>query len=135
MTTTVEPSARAGVVRSAADLAALRSGRIRVPHGVLRLELPGLSEEEARTLGIKLTLLRHECGCSIGALVAYPTLVAVAAWQVVHPPAWADRLLTRVGVTAGLVVLAGAIGKGIGIVRARVRLRREVDALVRRLAL
>ncbi len=117
------------VVRTPAELAALRSGRLRVRRGALHLELPGLDDDQARRIADRLASLRNECGCSMGAAFAYPTAAAVIVWLVVSPPAWTDHLVARIGVWMGTVIVAGTVGKALGIARARGAMRREIDAL------
>jgi hypothetical protein len=107
------------VVRTAADLAAFRRGQLPVRFGALRLELPGMSDDEARVTMARLLGLQRECGCAMGALLAYPTTALVVVWQIVSAPVWASSLIARIGVSVAIVMAAGMAGKFLGVTRAR----------------
>jgi hypothetical protein len=121
------------VVRDASGLVALRTGRLRAGRGKLRLELPGLDIHESRQLADRLTTLQNECGCSIGAALAYPAAFAAVIWCVVNPPVGAGVIGNRIVVSLAAIFIAGMLGKVIGIARARLAMRAEIDALRRRL--
>jgi hypothetical protein len=121
------------VVRTTDELTALRSGRLRARRGTLRLELAGLTDDEARSAATRLSALQNECGCRVGALLAYPTTVAVVIWQVASSPPWATTLTTRIASSAAIIIAAGMLGKGIGVLRARRTFAREIDTLRQRI--
>lgn len=120
------------LVRTLADLTALRRWRSPPRVTALRLDLPGLGDDEARATATRLVSLQRECGCAMGALFAYPTAAVVVVWQVARPPAWATQLGIRIGVSLAIVIVAGVAGKLLGIGNARLTLRRELTALIER---
>jgi hypothetical protein len=121
------------VVRSVAELALLRAGRLPIRSRGLRLELPGLAPGEADQIAHRILTLKRECGCEVGSWFAYPVVAAVLAWGVFDPPGRGLPLLQRLGLSLGAVLLAAVIGKGIGVTRALRRLRREIDLLQARI--
>jgi hypothetical protein len=108
------------VVRTAADVEAMWRSR----HGrrtLILLHIPGLPVEISKQWETKLNLALRECGCSLGAKSSIAAVVASLVWQSTFslwsPPHWPAFLLR----TFLLILLAGAAGKSIGILRARVQ--------------
>lgn len=121
------------VIRSGAELALLRAGRLPIRRRGLRLELPGLEEGEAARIAERIVAFKGECGCEIGGWFAYPVVAAALAWGVIDPPATGVPLLQRLALSLGGVLIAAVIGKGIGVTRALGGMRREIDQLASRL--
>lgn len=112
------------VVRTASDVGTVRKSRnTRRMHIFLRVS--GLSIETSKQWEAKLNSALRECGCSLGAKCAVAAFLASIIWQstfslwsISHWPAFLLR-------TFLLILLAGAAGKSVGLVRARV----EVEAI------
>jgi len=121
------------IVRTATDLAALRSGRLRPRHRGLRLELPGIGDEDARRSADRIAALRNDCGCSVGTWFLLPATCAVGAWLWMGGPGGPDHLVPRMGVSLAVVVAAAGLGKAAGVLRSRREMRREIDRVARRM--
>jgi len=121
------------VVRSGAELALLRAGRLPIRRRGLRLELPGLNEGEARQIADRILAFKGECGCEVGGWFAYPVVAGVLVWGVIDPPGSGAPLFQRLGLSLGAVLLAAVIGKGIGVTRALRGMRHEIDLVAERL--
>ena len=99
--------------------------------GKIRMELPQFSPEENAKYGGKFNDWHEACGCELGAVFVFVALAGFAIYagffaEAVHWPL----------IRKGLIILfsAAAIGKVIGIVAAKVLLRRTVGRLAARLA-
>jgi hypothetical protein len=112
------------VVRTASDVGTVRESRHarRMP---ILLRVRGLSIETSKQWEAKLNTALRECGCSLGAKCAIAAFVGSILWQstfslwsISHWPAFLLRSFL-------LILLAGAAGKSVGLVRARV----EVEAI------
>jgi hypothetical protein len=116
------------VLQTASDLEALRAGRLGRPGAPLRIDLPGLAEDEARRVADRLTRLRTACGCTLGTWFGIAALAAAILWQLLSPPE-GMTIAMRIGVSFAMVVVGVAAGKMTGLLHARLALRRELDAL------
>lgn len=90
----------------------------------LRLELPGLQPLDRARAEARLAQRLSACGCNEGALAliaALPVATLLAGWWAEGAARWAWGL--------GGVVLAAALGKTLGLWRARAALRAEVAAV------
>ncbi|WP_137703051.1 hypothetical protein [Marimonas lutisalis] len=111
-------------IRRAADLDRLR--RPPRPPFRIRLDLPGLSEEDRALTEARLARLAAPCGCTEGAIGLLAGLLPAAlVWMGTVQMA----TLARTGLTLGVVVLAMLAGKLVGLARARLRLGRELERL------
>lgn len=116
------------VVRSASDVEALRKSRNARRVFVL-LRVSGLPLDTSKRLEVKLNSALRECGCSLGAKCVIAAFLSSIIWQstfslwgISHWPAFLLR-------TFLLILLAGAAGKSVGLVRARV----EVEAIEKKI--
>lgn len=112
------------VIGDWAALAALPDAAWRRRPTHLRLELPGLRPLDRAQAEARLARRLSACGCNEGALaliVALPVAAVLAGWLAEGAARWAWGL--------GGVVLAAALGKALGLWRARAALRAEVAAL------
>jgi hypothetical protein len=108
------------VVRTAADVEALRTSK-HARRAFIILRVAGLPVETSKQWEVKLNRALRECGCSLGAKSSIAAVVASLVWQtrfsLWSPSHWPAFLLR----TFLLILLAGAAGKSIGILRARVQ--------------
>lgn len=116
------------VARTAADVETLprsRYGR----RTLILLRIPGLPIEISQPWETRLNLALRECGCSLGAKFSIAAFVASLVWQSTFslwsPSHWPVFLLR----TFLLILLGGAVGKSIGILRART----EVEAIEKKI--
>ncbi len=95
--------------------------------------IANLPPTEAIDRSRRLAELRGECGCGTGAACAVSALVLAVAWLVVAPMPSAMIVAGHVLAALAVVVVAGGLGKLLGITRARRLLRRELVGLRSRL--
>jgi hypothetical protein len=122
------------VLRTPADMDRLLS-LSRWPRGVPRIALhvDAIDEDEVEVLETILNMHASNCGCTVGSVAASLSAVAYVAYLLVAvgwPSDWRPGHLLQ-----GIVVLviAGAVGKIAGVVRARFQLAGELDRLRQRL--
>jgi hypothetical protein len=116
------------VVRTASDVATLRKSRNARRMRIL-LRVSGLPIETSKHWEARLNSALRECGCSLGAKCVIAAFFASIIWQstfslwsISHWPAFLLRMFL-------LILLAGAVGKSVGLVRARV----EVEAIEKKI--
>ena len=110
------------VIRHVAEL----SDVLRLKRQIRRLELalPGLDPSERALAEARLAARLGACGCSegaIGLLAALPVGFGVAMLDLVDVPSWS--------IVLALTCAGALLGKGVGLVRARLALRAEIARL------
>lgn len=110
------------LVRCASDMEILRKIRNRQRLCFL-LRIPGLPVETSKKWESKLNSCLKECGCSLGAKFVIAAFGASVIWQSIysfwsfsHWPVFFVRTFLA-------VIVAGAIGKFVGIARAKAEIR------------
>jgi hypothetical protein len=117
------------VIRDVTELRALRARPHRL-RASIALQLPGLDADVARAAGERIEAYRRECGCSLGAMcMAAGFAVTVLALAVRGDCTFRAVLASLPWAVVSALVGAGA-GKAVGLLRARVRLRHEIDRLI-----
>lgn len=114
-----------------AALAAASRRSIREPFPEVRVALPGVPAERSLRSQLNLNQAAVDCGCATGsAFMTGATLFCLAVlWASSGSPlgaGWAAR-----AAAVGVVLAAAAVGKVIGLAKARRRLIDELDALAR----
>jgi len=118
------------IIRESAHLRALLSTRAILSPGSVVLELPGLSAEAARAAAERIVGYSNECGCSLSAKCMVAGFALAVAWLALRYGALTTNFLWRLPLGL-LCAFAGAgIGKSIGVVRARARLKSEIAKLI-----
>lgn len=113
------------VIGDWAALAALPAMPLRQRPTRLKLALPGLRPLDRAQAEARLARRLSACGCNEGAvalLVSLPVAAVLAGWLAEGAARWAWGL--------GGVVLGAALGKALGLWRARAALRAEVAAVM-----
>jgi hypothetical protein len=129
-TTGGHPTASAElVIRSAKDLRALRAQPRIAAMRPLRLDLPWLPRDVARSAEPKLAGYSNACGCAAGAAAMLAVCASLVTW-----------LIFSYGLSAGFLwrlpiafvggLIAAGIGKWLGLAHARSRLSREIENLI-----
>ncbi len=115
------------VFQSAEELTLLRQAKVGWRRAHLVLCLPGLSQEQTKSWEAALNARFNDCGCSTGAIFATFALAVSIAWQFWHSdwsvPHWSWFLVR----TLFSIVVAGVLGKLLGIKYSRVVLRRIIN--------
>mgnify|MGYP000480487846 CR=1 FL=1 len=94
----------------------------------IRLQLPELSVHEAEGWQGTLNSFRSACGCETGRMVMATFILAYLIYLLLRPPVVANAWLDF-GVGFGLACVGAVVGKFIGLLLARKRLRQAVDNL------
>jgi hypothetical protein len=119
-------------ITSAADLASLRGPRA-IPfmrNQRVRIEIDGLSADQARAWEAKLDAANGTCGCDEGALGALLGVGLTIAWY------WTTsdpRLLVGLSLVLPSLVAGAVVGKTFGLARGRLRFSRTVAEIARTL--
>ena len=116
-------------IRTTADLERLKANARalrKLPRAGLVVSIPGLNELHSRQLERSIRAYVHSCGCAEGAaaaLIGAILVVGFIAFQMwTRGPQWSDVALVSLGLSAA--VLAGGLGKMLGITIARLRFER-----------
>jgi hypothetical protein len=99
----------------------------------LIIELPGLPPAEAAALTERLNRYRNECGCSLGARCMVAGFAVTFIWFAVADGGFTIKFLWHVPLAFLAAFLGAGLGKFLGIVIARRRLRWELTQLDRAL--
>lgn len=102
---------------------------IRKPFPEMRVALPGVAPDKSLKSQLRLNQAAVDCGCATGsAFMTVAALLCVALlWESSGSPLGADW--TARAVAVGVVLAAAAVGKLVGLVKARRRLIDELAAL------
>lgn len=131
MATLIQSQAQdALVIRSVADLRALRTRPRILAARSLLLDLPGLPIETASAAATNIVKHGNACGCTAGALTMVTSLAASICWF-----AFSDGLLTsqffwHLPLILVFAFVGAGVGKLLGIVYARARLRHEIEKII-----
>lgn len=113
-------------IRTTADLERLKANARALrtlPRAGLMVSIPGLNELQRRQLERSIRAYVRSCGCAEGAaaaLIGAILVVGFIAFQMwTRGPQWSDVALVSLGLFAA--VLAGGLGKMLGITIARLR--------------
>jgi hypothetical protein len=117
------------VLHTLEELQALQTRNKGLRGRPVQLALPCLKPDEAIHYGMRLSRLVSECGCSAGAIASSATIVAVSLWQWVNPPQDAMQIATRIAASLAIIIVAGGLGKLLGLKRARRALAQEIAAI------
>jgi hypothetical protein len=112
----------AAIVRRASDVEALRKVRSAWRMRIL-LRIAGLPTEASKQWEAKLNSSLKECGCSLGAKCVMASFVASLMWQSVFSHWSISHWPTFILRTFLLILVAGAMGKTAGKLRARTAIR------------
>jgi uncharacterized membrane protein len=113
-------------VRTAADLEALKANARalrKLPRAGLEVRIPDLDPLQSRRLERRIRVYIRSCGCAEGAAAALIVailaigFIAFQAWT--RGPQWSDIVWVAVGLF--LAVVAGGLGKLLGVAIARLR--------------
>jgi hypothetical protein len=96
----------------------------------LVLALPQLTPVEAFTTAERMTRLAQECGCTHGALAMSAGSALLLAWLVVDHGFSPLPLLRHLLLLIPVALLSAGAGKAAGLLIARWRWRRELQALL-----
>ena len=99
--------------------------------GTVALAIDGIAAPRAVKSSIALTAAAKDCGCEVGGKVAAATLIS---WLVAHrldSGRVGPHSVREAATLAGVTIAGALVGKAIGIVAARHRLRRELRSLRR----
>lgn len=126
------------VVRTVEDVKVLRNNSRavrRLPAGGVIVAFEGLDEDIAQTLKASSAAYIRSCGCGEGgafALIAFIGVLVFFTIRIVsRGVSWSDLGLLAGGLL--LAVLAGGLGKVIGLTIARLRFKRSCDAVISRM--
>jgi hypothetical protein len=124
------------VVRTAADVRVLRDNSRavrRLPAGGVIVAVDHLDVDLARTLKASAAAYIRSCGCAEGGVCAIIVLLGVLVLIVfriaTHDIRWSDLGIAGAGFF--MAVLAGGLGKLIGLTIARLRFERICDDVIR----
>ncbi len=122
-------------VRSASELDAVLQARpgLRRPRGRVALEIPALGEAERGRWERLINRHYRACGCEAGAAMTVLSVVAYGVYLFLGGGLSARGPLKVVALGIAVVLAAAVIGKGLGLLYARLRLLGLVAALRRRL--
>jgi hypothetical protein len=116
-------------IRGVADLDMLNPyHRARVGFRRIKLDVPGVSDVDRELQEQRINRDYFACGCAEATIFTLIALVAAPVW-LVFSLGWEAITWRHAAYALGSVVLASGVGKGIGVMRARHRLRREVEWL------
>ena len=119
-------------IKSLLDLKNIRDNKQVLPwlsHGNIVIKISLLAPEKTQTWEKRLNDTYHDCGCAVGSVFGIASIVAILTYLFIQP--------VKLGAISGfeyLVLFFGffvltAVGKIIGINRARKRLRIDVGEL------
>jgi hypothetical protein len=114
------------IIKSASDIEVLWQRRKSYRQTFAFIRVPRLAQGESRQLEARVNSYLRECGCSLGAKFMLLGFFVSTVWQFVDR-AWSlaywPGFLLR---TFLVVLLAGAFGKSVGLMRAKFGMRRVV---------
>ena len=123
------------VVRTLADVAALRANSRavrRLPADGVKIAIEGLPNDVAQKLKARISAYVRACGCGEGgacALIALGGVITFIALRIHQQGAhWSDLGITAIGLL--LAILAGGLGKALGLTMARLRFERCCDEVI-----
>lgn len=126
------------VVRTVEDVKVLRNNSRavrRLPAGGVIIAFEGLDEDIAQTLKASSAAYIRSCGCGEGGVFALIAFIGVLVFLTIRivsrGVSWSDLGLLAGGLL--LAVLAGGLGKVIGLTIARLRFKRSCDAVISRM--
>ena len=126
------------VLQSLADVELVRSHASavrRMPRAGPRVAIPGLEAPCAQQLELRMRAYIEACGCAEGAAAALIGMLSVLGWVVhgvvLRGPRWSDFATAATGLL--LAVLAGGLGKLLGLAIARLRFERSCVRAIRSL--
>jgi hypothetical protein len=98
--------------------------------GVIVLRLEGLSPEATQVWQQRLNRYYLECGCSAGAVVLLAAMLVYGLYLLVPFTPSIGGWFAKMATGCGLAVLAAGVGKALGLLRARHRLRQAIRELL-----
>lgn len=127
---TRELESKALVISSLGDVEHLRSSSSRLwkLHGPIKLHIPDLAQPERERLESRLNELAGVCGCAEGSFAGSLALIAVVVFWIQREIAFSWQSVFTAGVT---VIGASLLTKFVGVITARLRLRRVLGDLLR----
>jgi hypothetical protein len=124
-------------IRSRSDVERLnpyRRGEPSLGFRQIRLAAPAMPQAEVNAREDRLNRLFFSCGCAEATVFGLVALGGVVAWMTLRPQGWAGLAWSDLAYTIAAFFLAAGAGKGIGRLRARHALRREIAQLIPHLA-
>jgi hypothetical protein len=121
------------IVHSLADLEA-EGLRRWAKHDKLEIQIPNLDITESAYWTVRVNRYRRACGCEVGAAACGLALIVFVLFAVFQNDRIQGGLISWIVLGFTFVVLAGVIGKGLGLLYARYRLLRTISALRTRLS-
>ena len=95
--------------------------------------LPSLASEESGSLQNQLNRLVSECGCSMSAGALVAAVVACGLFDAAHWTAAGAYIFKFLGINLLACSGAAALGRAVGLLRAKWKLARTIDAVGARL--
>jgi hypothetical protein len=121
-------------IRSRGDLEHLNPYRRdggRLSFRQIKLDIPDLPHPDLAAREERINRLFFDCGCAEATGLAIVALLAVFAWILFRPAGWSAVSWSDLGFVVVAFFVAAGVGKGIGRLRARYMLRRELAVLKR----
>ena len=94
----------------------------------IKLDVSGVSDADRALREQRLNRYYFACGCPEATIFTLIALVAASAWLILGP-GWSALTWQHAAYALAAVALASGAGKGLGVMRARYRLRSEVENL------
>ena len=117
------------VVRSLEELRALRTRRDAPSEFTLVIELRGVAPPQREAASARIASYRSECGCSLGARCMAAGFVLSLVLLAVCYGVFTAEFLWRLPLAFLFAIVCAGLGKTAGILRARSRLKREIETL------
>jgi hypothetical protein len=96
----------------------------------LILRISGMSPSEASLAGEYLNKNRRECGCSLGAKAMTAGFVIALAWLTIRYGVLTPGMFVRLPFAIAAAIAFAALGKSVGVAKARRRARREAARIL-----